>query len=634
MIRIRACRAGLTLAALVVGFAPPAVAGPKSVPQYSIEDFLATTLMRGADFSPDGRKILVSSDRSGVFNAYAIPVTGGEPVQLTRSATNAIIARSWYPHDERFLYESDQGGNELTHLYMQTPGGQSRDVTPGEKLKASFIGWAHDERSFFIVTNERDARFFDLYEVDPESFTRTLVYQDSTGLQVSAISRDKRYLALSETITTHDANVHLYDCRTKELRLLTPHTGEVDWQAVEFAPNGRTLFLTSDEGEQFSYLVEHEIATGQRQVAAKPGWDILAAAFSHSGKYLVIAINNDSRTEVRLFEMPDMKPVALPEVPAGDITGIRIADDDTRMAFYLSGSRWPANLYVSDIGGGKAKQLTQNLSPKIDPEHLVDGQVVRFLAPDAIGIPGILYKPHAASTERKCPALVWVHGGPGDQSRLGYSPPIQFLVNHGYAIYAINNRGSSGYGKTFYAMDDRKHGDADLNDCVSSKQMLTETGWVDGQRIGIIGGSYGGYMVLAALAFRPQEFVVGIDLFGVSNWLRTLESIPPYWEAIRKSLYTELGDPAVDAEALRAKSPLFHAKNIVRPLLVLQGKNDPRVLQVESDEIVAAAKANGVPVEYIVFDDEGHGFRKKKNQQRGYQAVLDFCNTHLAAPKQ
>jgi dipeptidyl aminopeptidase/acylaminoacyl peptidase len=230
------------------------------------------------------------------------------------------------------------------------------------------------------------------------------------------------------------------------------------------------------------------------------------------------------------------------------------------------------------------------------------------------------------------PALLSVHGGPGGQSRLGYSAVIQYLVNHGYAIYAINNRGSSGYGKTFFSLDDRKHGDADLDDCVASKKMLAATGWVDPQRIGILGGSYGGYMVLAALAFRPQEFAVGIDLFGVSNWVRTLESIPTWWEAQRKALYLELGDPATDGEALRAKSPLFHAKNIVRPLLVLQGKNDPRVLQVESDEIVAAAKANGVPVEYIVFDDEGHGFRNKKNQLRGYKAALDFCDRYLAAP--
>ena len=177
-------------------------------------------------------------------------------------------------------------------------------------------------------------------------------------------------------------------------------------------------------------------------------------------------------------------------------------------------------------------------------------------------------------------------------------------------------------------MDDKTHGEADLDDCVASKAFLTSLGYVD-RRIGIIGGSYGGYMTLAALAFRPDQFAVGVDIFGVSNWIRTLESIPSWWESERQSLYTELGDPKVESERLRRISPLFHAKNIQRPLIVLQGANDPRVLKVESDEIVEAAKANGVEVDYRVFADEGHGFRNKKNQLTGYKAILDFCDKHL-----
>jgi len=220
----------------------------------------------------------------------------------------------------------------------------------------------------------------------------------------------------------------------------------------------------------------------------------------------------------------------------------------------------------------------------------------------------------------------------GGEVRIGYRALVQYLVNSGYVVFAINNRGSSGYGRTFFLMDDRKHGDADLDDCVASKQFLIGQGYVDPDRIGIIGGSYGGYMVLAALAFRPDAFSIGVDLFGVSNWVRTLESIPPWWESMREALYKEMGDPSADREYLHAISPLFHASEIQRPLMVLQGANDPRVLKVESDEIVAAARANGVEVQYIVFDDEGHGFRKKANQRRGYRAIRDFCDLHLKIP--
>jgi dipeptidyl aminopeptidase/acylaminoacyl peptidase len=624
----------LVALAVLAASAAAAHAAPKEVPQYTIEDFLATTNMNGADFSPDGAKILVSSDKSGVFNAWAVPVAGGDPVQLTRSTTNAVFARAWYPKDERFIYQSDQGGNELTHVYVQTPDGATKDVTPGDKLKAEFAGWAYDDKSFFVATNERDKRYFDLYEVDPETYRRVLVYQDTTGLRISEVSRDKRWFALTKTNTEHDSNVYLYDRETKALTLLTPHAGDVNWDVAEFGPDDRSLYLLTDEGNEFRYLVRHDIASGQRTVVEKPSWDVLYAGFSKSGQYFVAAVNNDARTEIRLYQYPSMQPVQLPKAPAGDIVSVRISDDDSRMAFYLSGSRWPANLWVGDLAGGAARQLTQNLSPRIDPEHLVDAQVVRFEAADGVEIPGLLFKPHQASAARKVPALVNVHGGPGGQSRLGYSALVQYLVNHGYAVYSINNRGSSGYGKTFFKMDDRKHGQEDLDDCVASKKMLVETGWVDGNRIGILGGSYGGYMVLAALAFRPQEFAVGVDIFGVSNWVRTLESIPAWWEAQRKALYVELGDPSTDGEYLRSISPLFHAKNIARPLLVLQGKNDPRVLQVESDEIVAAAKANGVPVDYLVFVDEGHGFRNKKNQHAGYKRVLEFCDKYLAAPAQ
>jgi dipeptidyl aminopeptidase/acylaminoacyl peptidase len=210
-----------------------------------------------------------------------------------------------------------------------------------------------------------------------------------------------------------------------------------------------------------------------------------------------------------------------------------------------------------------------------------------------------------------------------------YSPLIQYLVNHGYVVLGINNRGSSGYGKSFFTADDKKHGREPLWDCVEGKKYLQTLRFVDGNRVGILGGSYGGYMVLAALAFKPEVFAVGVDIFGVSNWLRTLKSIPPYWEAERKALYAEIGDPQEDEQMLREISPLFHADQIRKPLMVLQGANDPRVIKPESDEIVAAVQKNGVPVEYVLFPDEGHGFRKTKNEMEGARKILAFLDKYL-----
>jgi dipeptidyl aminopeptidase/acylaminoacyl peptidase len=619
----------LTAALALLAGAPAALAAQGAVPRYTIEDFLGTRNVFGASFSPDQKKILISSDETGIYNAYAIPVDGGAPVQLTRSTDNAIRVLSYFPKDERFLYSSDSGGNELTHVYVREVDGTVKDLTPGEKHRAGFAGWAKDERSFFVSTNERDARFMDVYEYATDGYRRTLFYQNDGGYNLGGISPDRRYVALVKTSTTNDSDIYLYDRQTKALKHLTPHQGDVRNSPADFTPDGRALLFVTNEGNEFAYLVRYDLATGVRTTVLKPDWDVMYAAYSRSGKHLVVGINHDARTEIRVFDAVTLRPVSLPTLPNADITSVSFSRDDARIAFYASSSRSPRDLFVVARSGGAPQRLTRSLNPKIDPAHLVDGEVVRFASYDGVKIPGILYRPHGASAQQKAPALVMVHGGPGGQARIGYSALTQYLVNHGYVVYDINNRGSSGYGKSFYAMDDRKHGEADLGDVVASKKMLIETGIVDPERIGIIGGSYGGYMVLAALAFQPEEFRAGVDIFGVANWVRTLQSIPSWWEAQRKALYAELGDPMADEARLRRISPLFHAGNIRKPLIVLQGANDPRVLKVESDEIVEAVKKNGVPVEYMVFPDEGHGFVKKENQLRGYRAILDFLDRHL-----
>ncbi|KPK66208.1 MAG: peptidase S9 [Gemmatimonas sp. SG8_38_2] len=603
----------------------------RDVAQYAVEDFLGNTNVFGTSFAPDNSKILVSSDETGVYNAFAVPIDGSQPVQLTGSTTDAVLVQSYFPEDERFVYMSDIGGDELDHVYVRELDGSATDLTPGEGLKANFLGWADDDRSFFITTNERDNRFFDIYEITTDGYERSLIYQDETGYQVADISPDKRYIAFAKPETTSDSDIYLYDRETGEMTHLTPHEGSVNYQPQTFSPDGSNLYFLTDEGSEFTYVMRHDLATGGREIVVQPDWDVMYVYFSKNGKYFVVAINNDARTEIRVYEVDTMTPVDMPELPTGDITSVGFSGDEEVMAFYVSSSRFPRDLFVYNLGGGEPQRLTNTLNPNIDSDDLVSGEVVRFTSYDGVEIPGVLYRPHQAGPDAKAPALVWVHGGPGGQSRVGYSGLVQYLVNHGYVVYAINNRGSSGYGKTFYQMDDLKHGEADLADCVASKEMLIATGYVDPERIGIIGGSYGGYMTLAALTLAPDEFAVGVDLFGISNWVRTLESIPPWWESFREALYTELGDPATDRERLHRISPLFNAENITRPLMVLQGANDPRVLQIESDEIVEAALANGVPVEYVVFEDEGHGFMKKENQLEGYQAILEFLDKYLKA---
>jgi dipeptidyl aminopeptidase/acylaminoacyl peptidase len=626
-------RVSLLIFTLLVA-ASAAFAQPKKkaepVKEYTIEQFMNTVRIGGSSFSSDEKSILFHNNKSGIFNVYSVPVSGGAATQLTNSTKESTFAVSYFPNDARFLYSYDRGGNENSHLYLRELDGSERDLTPGEKVKANFLGWTHDRKSFFYATNERDPRFFDIYEMPIDTFKSTLVYKDDTGLSVGAISDDKKYIAFQKSGGSQaDSDILLYNAATKEMKNITEHTGDVANGAQTFDVNSKYLYYLTDTGSEFRYVARYDLATGKSEVVEKAPWDVAYTYFSENGKYRVTAINEDARTKIKIYETASGKLVPLPQLPNADITGVNISRSEKLMAFYLNGDRSPANLYVYDFVTKKATKLTDSLNPEINSADLVDAQVIRYKSFDGLEIPSILYKPKNASATNKAPALLVIHGGPGGQTRVGFNPLTQYLVNHGYVILGVNNRGSSGYGKSFFAADDGKHGREPLWDCVEAKKYLASLGYVDEKKIGIQGGSYGGYMVLAALAFKPEEFAVGVDLFGVSNWVRTLQSIPPYWESFRKSLYKEIGDPSKDLENLRAVSPLFHADKIVKPLIVLQGANDPRVIKPESDEIVENIKKRNGVVEYVLFDNEGHGFTKKANEIRAYKAILDFLDRYL-----
>jgi dipeptidyl aminopeptidase/acylaminoacyl peptidase len=602
----------------------------RAVHRYTIEQFMDTTRIGGSSFSPDEKQVLFHSNKTGIFNVYTVSVAGGAAKQLTTSTKESTYAVSYFPDDARFIYTYDHGGNENSHLYVRELDGTERDLTPGEKTKANFLGWAHDRKSFFYSTNERDPRFFDVFEMTLPDFKSRLVYRDETGFGFGDISNDKRFIAFEKNGgSASDSDVYLYDTTTRQLKNITEHTGDVANSPQTFDPASKSLYLLSDAGGEFRYVARYDLASGKTEVVERAPWDVSYTYFSHGGKYRVTAVNQDARTVIKVYETKTGRLVQLPALPDGDITGVQISPSERLMSFYLNGDRSPSNLYVYDFASKKAARLTDSLNPEINAADLVESEVVRYKSFDGMEVPSILYKPKGADAAHKAPALLLIHGGPGGQTRTGYSPLVQYLANHGYVVIGVNNRGSSGYGKTFFAADDGRHGREPLWDCVEAKKYLQTLAYVDPQKIGIMGGSYGGYMVLAALAFKPEEFAVGVDLFGVSNWVRTLESIPPYWESMRKSLYKEIGDPATQREYLREISPLFHADKITRPLIVLQGVNDPRVIKPESDEIVENIKKRGGVVEYVVFDNEGHGFTKKANEIRAYKAILDFLDKHL-----
>ncbi|WP_369026024.1 alpha/beta fold hydrolase [Qipengyuania sp. RANM35] len=601
---------------------------------YSARQFFESTSYavgspNGYNFSPDGKYVLVTSDATGVFNVYLMPVKGGDPIALTTSTDDATFGASFFPSDGRILFTADNGGDELNHLFVRAEDGTVTDLTPGEKVKAGFAGWSSDGKTFYVTTNERDSAAFDLYAYDATSYERTRVFTNEGAYSVEDVSGDGRWVALSKAISSANSDLYLADLQTGEPKLISEHEGNVSHGVYSFTRDNAALIYATDEHGEFNQAWRYDIASGAKSPVIEADWDVAFLQYSPSGRYRVSAINADGLNVLSILDGKSGKNVELKGLPEAMLASVRFDPGEKNIAFIVTSDTSPADVYVADLKSGKTTRLTHALNPAIREADLVTATVARFSSYDGLEVPGILYRPKNASADHPVPAIVMVHGGPGGQSTRGYSAMIQHLVNNGYAVYAINNRGSSGYGKTFFHMDDKKHGDVDLKDVVASKGFLQGLDWVANDRIAVMGGSYGGYMTAAALTFYPEVFDAGINIFGVTNWVRTLKSIPPWWGSFRDALYDEMGDPATDEERHRAISPLFHASNVTKPMLVVQGANDPRVLQVESDELVAAVKANGVPVEYVLFPDEGHGFRGKENRITASEAYLKFLDAHI-----
>ena len=604
--------------------------GKKEVTQYTIDQFYKNVNISFAAFSPDETKLLVTSNETGIYNLFEITIADRSKRQITNSDTESLFAVDYVPGTNQILYSADKGGNEKNHIYLLSGDGNTVDLTPGDEVKALFSGFSKDKKVIYFQSSKRDPQFFDLYKMNVGEWKEEMIWLNKEGLDFAGSTRDRDIIAVVQQITTSEDKLFLVDRITNKKTEVSEPDKIGSYSASGFSNDNASFFYTTNAGEEFTYLVKYDIATGIREVVYMTDWDVAGSWQSENERYRVIGVNEDARIKLKITDMATGEDVKYPEIPGSNVNNIGISDSETYLLLILGTSKTPADIYLYEFGGTELKRLTNTMNPEINPDDLIDAQVVRYPSFDGLKIPAIYYKPLQATKKDKVPALVWVHGGPGGQSMTYYNPIIQYLGNHGYAVLAVNNRGSSGYGKTFYKMDDRNHGDKDLKDCIWGKKWLQGFDYIDTAKIGIIGGSYGGFMTMAAMTSTPDEFKVGVNLFGVTNWLRTLKSIPPWWSSFRDALYTEMGDPfTADSVRLYNISPLFHGDKVKNPVMVLQGANDPRVLQVESDEMVEAIKAGGVQVEYVIFPDEGHGFMKKENEIKGYSQILTFLDKYL-----
>ncbi len=599
----------------------------QNIQQYSIETLMSNNRSSGGYFSKDADKLIYSSDKSGIFNIYEVDLSTNEETQLTYSKEESFFVRGYSPSTGEVIYSADKGGNENSHIYLIREG-NSIDLTPGENTKASYVGWTKDELGMYVISNSRDPRFFDLYKIDIVTLNSEMVFKNDSGYNLNSISNNDNYIVLSLNLSRSEQKLFLYDVRSNQQVEISDKAANFSGQ--NFDKNDENYFYTTNYDSEFYYLMSYNLKNGERSTVYKTNWDVSFSYLSKNNSYRVIAVNEDAQNKLTIKNMSDQSDLNLIGFENMNINSVGFSEDEKLLRVSAGSPNSPGDLYTYELSTNKLNKITSNLNSNVNPKDLVNAEVIRYESFDGLEIPAILYKPHLASKKNKVPALVWVHGGPGGQSRVGYRALIQYLVNHGYAILAVNNRGSSGYGKTFYALDDQNHGEDDLQDCVWGKKWLQDQDYINPDKIGIIGGSYGGFMTMAAMTFEPEEFKVGVNIYGVTNWIRTLRSIPAYWESTRESLYKEMGNPYTeDSLRLYNISPLFHAKNIQNPVMVLQGANDPRVLQIESDEMVQEARDAGAYVEYVLFEDAGHGFIKKEQQIEGNEKILTFLENYL-----
>ncbi|MDZ7778442.1 MAG: S9 family peptidase [Gemmatimonadota bacterium] len=603
----------------------------------------------GHAFSPDGSRLLINSDETGVFNAYALDIATRQAEPLSDSESNAIFAVSWFPDDDRVLLTGDVGGNEHNSVFVRDPDGTLHDLLPpgdyevaGQQSGLRFEAWQEDGEAFFLTSTERDPQLADLYRYDAETYERERVFRNTRDRPFPTrgfhVSPDGRWLSLDFHHTRYDFDIYLVDLHSEERQpeLILSHDEEVVYRGMGFTPDSRRLIYGTDEHGEFMDAWTYDLETGETAPLVVADWDITQTrtnldygiTYSPDGRYRVDIHNVDARNEVSVTDTRSEEELDLSFLPDGMVSSPRFEPGTGRLAVELERDTRPTDVFLLDLEARSAERLTEALNPAVAEAHLVESEVVRFESYDGLEIPGLLYRPHEASAETPAPAMVWVHGGPGAQSRQGYSPVIQFLVNQGYAIYAINNRGSKGYGRTFREMDRRKHGEADLGDVVASRGYLESIDWIDDDRIGVMGASFGGYLTLAAMTFEPEVFDVGISIVGYSDVIGNITA--GGWRLPRlPAAYDEMGHPEEDAERLRRVSPLYAADRIARPLFVAAGANDVRVPIDQNDRLVEAAREAGVDVEYLVFEDEGHGFRKRENRITAAEAYVDFLDRFL-----
>lgn len=620
------------LATAFLTAASPALAQSAADPDVArtVEAIASIRSAGGPSFSPDGARIAFISSASGIPQVWTMAADGSDARQVTR-LSDPVQSVDWSPLGDLLAYDVAPGGGLNVQIYVSRPdGSEARRLTAGGRENNALTGWTDDGRRLMAASNARDPARFEPVLIDVATGVATPVSDGAGVSRLLDLSPDGRHAVITRLVSRGDNNLYFIDLASGAEVLLTPHSETASFGWGEFSPDGRRIHVTSNGGRDrlaFGIIdLRPDGTPGPVRIIAERGdAEAEGGTLSHDGRRAALFWNAAGRSELSWLDTATGEVTPGPVLPIDIVSGSVLSLDGQTLAFSGSGANRPGDIHRLDIASGTLTQLTRSAHDGVDLATLVRPTLVTYRAHDGEELSGWLYRPNGASGPG--PVVFNYHGGPEGQSRPSMSDVTQALVARGITVFAPNVRGSTGFGKRFVNLDNGALRVDGVRDIKATTDHLVATGIADPGRLGIMGGSYGGYMVMAGVTEYPDMFAGGANLFGVVNFETFFAQTEPWMAAIST---VEYGNPVTEANMLRALSPIHKIDIVTTPLIVLHGANDTNVPVVEAEQIVNSLRARDVPVEYVLFPDEGHGWRKLPNRIRSTTAIVSFFERTLS----
>lgn len=589
--------------------------------KYSVQDFLEIKGCGFASISPDGNKVSFLSNDTGTNQIYIIPIEGGEKEQLTDYEESVIFQR-FLPTENKIIFGMDKGGNERVKFYLMDLDTKEIKLLTENDATRRFGDISRNGKFIAYASNERNKVDFDIYLMNLETFEKECIFKEGEWCDAFEFSPEGNYLVVSQAYSNANNDLYIIDLKTKKFEKITSHKGDVIYDHVTWIDEDG-FYLASDLNREVKELCFYDLNKKKLTHKFNTKWGINLMKTNWDYSILTILTNEDGYFNLQFYDPKTLKELDIKIPIEGRVIGPGFSKDDKHVIFFLQTSVQPQDVWVWNRETNKVKRLTNSYS-KIPEEIFIKEELIKYKSFDDLEIPAYVYLPK--ERKGKVPAIVYIHGGPEAQFCPSFIRIFQYFLHNGYAVIAPNVRGSTGYGKTYQALDDREKRLDSVKDLEWLHKALEERGDIDNSKLVLFGGSYGGYMVLAGLAFQPNLWAAGVDEVGIANFITFLENTSAYRRKLREAEYGYLD---TQREMLKEISPITYIEKIKSPLFIIHGKNDPRVPLIEAEQMHSKLKALGREVELLVYGDEGHGLSKLKNRLDAYPKVVEFLDKHL-----